>query len=124
MAVLYGWIALFVLFFFFQAEDGIRDVAVTGVQTCALPICRRERARTTVRALDPCRRLRRRTDCRRIAGRTAGEADTARAGHRHGSTRTIFPAGAEFIAQPDRRPLQRAARASGKRPTRSCCPNG
>src|SRR5216684_1094050 len=27
-------------FFFFQAEDGIRDVAVTGVQTCALPICR------------------------------------------------------------------------------------
>src|SRR2546429_4502312 len=27
-------------FFFFQAEDGIRDVAVTGVQTCALPIYR------------------------------------------------------------------------------------
>src|SRR2546429_2409604 len=26
------------VFFFFQAEDGIRDVAVTGVQTCALPI--------------------------------------------------------------------------------------
>src|SRR5256884_6422235 len=26
------------LYFFFQAEDGIRDVAVTGVQTCALPI--------------------------------------------------------------------------------------
>src|SRR2546429_4300638 len=26
------------MFFFFQAEDGIRDVAVTGVQTCALPI--------------------------------------------------------------------------------------
>src|SRR5687768_18111208 len=25
--------------FFFQAEDGIRYVAVTGVQTCALPIC-------------------------------------------------------------------------------------
>src|SRR4030043_1409953 len=28
-------------FFFFQAEDGIRDVAVTGVQTCALPIWER-----------------------------------------------------------------------------------
>src|SRR2546422_6107258 len=28
----------FFIFFFFQAEDGIRDVAVTGVQTCALPI--------------------------------------------------------------------------------------
>src|SRR2546430_9540539 len=26
------------LFFFFQAEDGIRDLTVTGVQTCALPI--------------------------------------------------------------------------------------
>src|SRR2546429_8518553 len=29
------------MFFFFQAEDGIRDVAVTGVQTCALPISMR-----------------------------------------------------------------------------------
>src|SRR3712207_6411190 len=27
-----------VVFFFFQAEDGIRDIGVTGVQTCALPI--------------------------------------------------------------------------------------
>src|SRR2546428_5281597 len=27
------------MFFFFQAEDGIRDLIVTGVQTCALPIC-------------------------------------------------------------------------------------
>src|SRR2546422_7198955 len=35
-------------FFFFQAEDGIRDVAVTGVQTCALPISpHRPRARRT-----------------------------------------------------------------------------
>src|SRR2546425_6857756 len=32
------------LFFFFQAEDGIRDKLVTGVQTCALPICFFERA--------------------------------------------------------------------------------
>src|SRR5437762_13324566 len=29
------------VFFFFQAEDGIRDTSVTGVQTCALPICER-----------------------------------------------------------------------------------
>src|SRR5206468_6293409 len=28
------------IFFFFQAEDGIRDLIVTGVQTCALPISR------------------------------------------------------------------------------------
>src|SRR2546430_2952703 len=30
-----------VFFFFFQAEDGIRDLTVTGVQTCALPISAR-----------------------------------------------------------------------------------
>src|SRR2546430_13394324 len=29
---------LMLFFFFFQAEDGIRDLTVTGVQTCALPI--------------------------------------------------------------------------------------
>src|SRR3712207_9366013 len=33
MEVRRGWV------FFFQAEDGIRDISVTGVQTCALPIC-------------------------------------------------------------------------------------
>src|SRR2546429_3460068 len=33
MRSMFSW-----FFFFFQAEDGIRDVAVTGVQTCALPI--------------------------------------------------------------------------------------
>src|SRR6266853_679915 len=32
-------------FFFFQAEDGIRDLTVTGVQTCALPICTRSARR-------------------------------------------------------------------------------
>src|SRR6266702_5033396 len=31
--------SVWVVFFFFQAEDGIRDGHVTGVQTCALPIC-------------------------------------------------------------------------------------
>src|SRR3712207_6950415 len=33
------------LVFFFQAEDGIRDIGVTGVQTCALPIFRVRRGR-------------------------------------------------------------------------------
>src|SRR2546422_9774107 len=35
-----NWVYIYraLSFFFFQAEDGIRDVAVTGVQTCALPI--------------------------------------------------------------------------------------
>src|SRR2546429_1980224 len=39
------------MFFFFQAEDGIRDVAVTGVQTCALPICRTRDTELASRAL-------------------------------------------------------------------------
>src|SRR5205085_8867360 len=42
-----------VFFFFFQAEDGIRDLTVTGVQTCALPIFVQIRdASVPVRALD------------------------------------------------------------------------
>src|SRR3989449_2521231 len=58
-------------FFFFQAEDGIRDVAVTGVQTCALPISTQygagpdgiDRRRVDVRAADD------RGDQCRLAGR-------------------------------------------------------
>src|SRR5436305_7189107 len=38
------------MFFFFQAEDGIRDADVTGVQTCALPICNRRRLKMAVEA--------------------------------------------------------------------------
>src|SRR3989442_15590457 len=41
------------VYFFFQAEDGIRDADVTGVQTCALPICfHRRRRRRGVRVGD------------------------------------------------------------------------
>src|SRR5437879_7252367 len=35
----YQLFLFFIFVFFFQAEDGIRDTSVTGVQTCALPIC-------------------------------------------------------------------------------------
>src|SRR3989449_4865806 len=46
---------VFCFFFFFQAEDGIRDVAVTGVQTCALPIYgrRADEAGDAAQALEP-----------------------------------------------------------------------
>src|SRR2546425_6502346 len=43
------------MIFFFQAEDGIRDKLVTGVQTCALPIsapCRRRRRERAPRSWD------------------------------------------------------------------------
>src|SRR2546430_15223080 len=43
-AVCLTWI----FFFFFQAEDGIRDLTVTGVQTCALPIARERWGRGAV----------------------------------------------------------------------------
>src|SRR5205823_1525351 len=45
MLVLYSYIHDF-FFFFFQAEDGIRDKLVTGVQTCALPISERSLGRS------------------------------------------------------------------------------
>src|SRR5699024_12023684 len=38
-----SFVSSVVLAFFFQAEEGIRDRNVTGVQTCALPICSRVR---------------------------------------------------------------------------------
>src|SRR2546421_7135473 len=41
------------IFFFFQAEDGIRDLIVTGVQTCALPISLQRDAARLAERLDP-----------------------------------------------------------------------
>src|SRR5205807_6070323 len=38
------------VYFFFQAEDGIRDYKVTGVQTCALPISGERRRRRRIEA--------------------------------------------------------------------------
>src|SRR5205823_11061913 len=62
----------FYVLFFFQAEDGIRDKLVTGVQTCALPI---------YDLGDPRRRLRRRRQGRRPGPRRPDVV--ARRQHRH-----------------------------------------
>src|SRR5205807_5447427 len=48
-------VVVFCVFFFFQAEDGIRDYKVTGVQTCALPIF--GGIATAIRALKPEARI-------------------------------------------------------------------
>src|SRR5690606_41875739 len=61
------------MYIFFQAEDGIRDFHVTGVQTCALPIC----ARASGRRRD-APRARPQPDPPRRAGGRAGGADGER----------------------------------------------
>src|SRR5204863_1497879 len=54
------FIRVILLFFFFQAEDGIRDLYVTGVQTCALPISSRHGGGVdnASQAPPPCRLVR------------------------------------------------------------------
>src|SRR6266542_6033817 len=88
------------LFFVFQAEDGIRDATVTGVQTCALPICSDGRA-----AGDLCRRRRSRREacCQR-----PDRADRLRAGGRG-------VAGRQPPAAAGRRRLRRRPEAAGGR---------
>src|SRR5690606_40201876 len=69
-----------ILFFFFQAEDGIRDFHVIGVQTCALPISSPPSApaRAPSRPASPPPRLRARFRPRRGGG--AAPAPDRRAG--------------------------------------------
>src|SRR5947209_14626071 len=62
-----------VFFFFFQAEDGIRDIGVTGVQTCALPISRPGGPR----GRHPWRRPRRRSPSGTGLGRSRRQAVAA-----------------------------------------------
>src|SRR2546426_7985568 len=45
------YIYILIMFFFFQAEDGIRDYKVTGVQTCALPISSRPPLRSNAEGI-------------------------------------------------------------------------
>src|SRR2546430_10178739 len=71
-------------FFFFQAEDGIRDLTVTGVQTCALPISASGAARPRGPA-GPSRRPRPLTTSRPLP--PGGPADAAGAALRRRSVR-------------------------------------
>src|SRR2546430_4030332 len=96
-------------FFFFQAEDGIRDLTVTGVQTCALPICRRwgacspparvpPRCRRDPDAAAPPRRPARRASsaARRARARRAGGRAAPRANAATRSWRAALPPGGEL----------------------------
>src|SRR5262249_57829247 len=76
--------ALCGLFFFFEAEDGIRDWSVTGVQTCALPICCRRRRRADSDDEDDDRQQRDPTGHARTIGRCA----SSRSGSWQGCSRS------------------------------------
>src|SRR5207302_7574877 len=67
------------LFFFFQAEDGIRDFHVTGVQTCALPICRRA-AQTVLSHVHAALDVARNGERRQRRHRSAADQQSHRAG--------------------------------------------
>src|SRR5687767_15707159 len=95
-------------FFFFQAEDGIRDKLVTGVQTCALPICRRARNGAAAR----CHR-------REPPHSRARSARCSRTGVASGDRRAL--GGGRRGAEPDRRRAElreRAARGEDRKSTR------
>src|SRR5947209_20371864 len=70
-------------FFFFQAEDGIRDIGVTGVQTCALPIYSRSKSsaiRTTIGGRSCCRCCRSWLRAGRCSGWTPRRSEERRVG--------------------------------------------
>src|SRR5260370_41070265 len=91
--------------FFFQAEDGIRDSSVTGVQTCALPICPVMKKVVTQRDFETCsskmkpKKRRKKTllamwrmlACRKMAVRTVQGNMGVGASHWTNRSRIIFP---------------------------------
>src|SRR3712207_7480745 len=86
-------------FFFFQAEDGIRDIGVTGVQTCALPISRERQGETA-------ERLRQFLMCLERNDVAGVEALLAR------DARAVSDGGGEFFAA--RQPIRSEERRVGK----------
>src|SRR5437867_8771709 len=110
-------------FFFFQAEDGIRDRTVTGVQTCALPILTPRRCTEPIRRAsapeNADRGTRRPARCRQRRRRSAGLLPGCRCSRaappRAAGSRTSHP--------PGRASLRRRLAAWGPAPSRwKCCP--
>src|SRR2546428_7181774 len=99
---------LIVCFFFFQAEDGIRDLIVTGVQTCALPIS--DTYNHKIKRLDP-----RTGECRTLLGAGApGHADGAAGAARFSEPSGVsVAAGRLFIADTNNHAIRVASLASG-----------
>src|SRR5260221_3996568 len=81
------------IWFFFQAEDGIRDHCVTGVQTCALPISDQTRKRHRSRNGDPRSGLAphaRHRDSRKVELSGAGAIQADRKSTRLNSSHTVI----------------------------------
>src|SRR6266566_7937612 len=119
---------MIIFFFFFQAEDGIRDYKVTGVQTCALPICPRRDAVTTEsgkRGGAPGRPRAGELRAARAACR-AGLGSTPAADRSVGSCRP--PRSAPLLHLPRSAPVrvwdQGAPSALGRTPRRAGAPSG
>src|SRR5690606_40164543 len=95
----------------FQAEDGIRDFHVTGVQTCALPI---SASRTAPRARRPRLAWTRSVATSRIAAR-GGTRDAAIAGASEATRVTTMPTTTEIaIASPCTRSEERRVGKGGR----------
>src|SRR5690625_7277646 len=91
--------------FFFQAEDGIRDGHVTGVQTCALPIFSAETAETTNTSVKTWSRVVRARESNRSAGvatKKTSRSEERRVG-KEGSTRGGRGQGEQKKTEPARR---------------------
>src|SRR5256886_9989534 len=89
-------------FFFFQAEDGIRDLTVTGVQTCALPISPRPARK--YQQLLPCARWPRGSALRNSAPKALPPAPL------------ISPLNDERAEAPRRNPYLQTRSQRGRRP--------
>src|SRR5690606_40796635 len=78
--------------FFFQAEDGIRDFHVTGVQTCALPICAKKReTKSTPRRSDAAVTITPRVGIERSRPRSGARARTSASESSRTSRSIRFP---------------------------------
>src|SRR5712672_4074408 len=97
------WYCFF--FFFFQAEDGIRDKLVTGVQTCALPISR-VAAGTAAQLIPGARRAGRAGLRARDSGHLPGRT------RRAGRAEKIVPARRDARWGPDQTAARRRTRAA------------
>src|SRR2546430_16340755 len=106
--------------FFFQAEDGIRDLTVTGVQTCALPIWNTSVARWLLNGLRPLGGggphaiVKREPRAHLATGCTGGWDVVARGQHHTAERRGLPPPRTDFERHAGGRPLELLSLQAGR----------